>query len=90
MWVISITAPPLFYLTMEDPALMVSMNVNEEEPGEGEKQDCPEETLAPPETLRLQLIIAAVTYSPIQKDQVNHLDIVHEVFLPPPELSPNC
>ena len=85
MWVISITAPPLFYLTMEDHALMVSMNANEEEPGEGEKQDCPEETLAPPE-----LIIATATNSPILKDQVNHLDIVHEVFLPPPELSPYC
>ena len=85
MWVISITAPSVFYFTLEDPALLISMNANEEEPGEAEKQDYKEETLTPPETLHLQLVIASADNSLILKDQVNTLDIVREVILPPPE-----
>ena len=64
---------------------MVSMNPGEEEPGEEEKQDCKEETLTPPETLRLHLVILASENSLVQKFQYNHLDIVREVVLPPPE-----
>lgn len=90
MWVISITAPSVFYLTMEDPGLIVSMNANEEESGEEEKQDCPEETLTPPETFRLQLVLMAAENSLLLKDQVSSLDIVHEVILPPPEYSVPC
>lgn len=88
MWVISITAPPVFYFTIEDPALIISMNANEEEPGETEKQDFKEETLAPPETMYLQLIITAAENSLLLKDRANRFDIVREVILPPPERGP--
>ena len=73
---------------MEDPALIVSMSANEEEPGEGEKQDCMEETKALPETLHLHLITRAEQKTPPPHNRVNRLDLVHEVVLPPPEVSP--
>jgi hypothetical protein len=85
MWVISITAPSLFYFAMEDPALIISMNANEEEPGEVEKKDSTEETLVPRETLHIQMVIAAAGPSLILKDQIDLPDIIREIILPPPE-----
>ena len=85
MWVISITAPSLFYFAIEDPALIITMNANEEEPGEAEKKDSSEETLVLPETLHIQLVLAAAGPSLILKDQIDLPDIIREIILPPPE-----
>ncbi|MEJ2584650.1 MAG: hypothetical protein P8Z38_06280 [Robiginitalea sp.] len=85
MWVFCISAPPVFYLSTEDPSPVITMNAGEEEPGEGEKQDCTEETLALPHTLQLSLFPQAIAYSLPLKNQVSSLDIIHEVILPPPE-----
>jgi hypothetical protein len=88
MWVFSICAPSVFYFSIEDPSLMVSMNASEEEPGEGEKQDCLEESKALTETQHLRLITQAdKKISPLQ-NPVTCLEIVSEVVLPPPEKSP--
>jgi len=85
MWVFSICAPSVFYLSIEDPSPIVSMDANGEEPGEGEKQDFTEEIKALPETLHLRLITQADKKTPPLEKLVNSFDIVHEVVLPPPE-----
>jgi hypothetical protein len=90
MWVFSICAPTVFYLGMEDPTLIVSVNAGEEEePGEGEKQDVMEETKALPGTLQLQRITRAQGKTPPSHNRVNSLELVHEVVLPPPETHPH-
>ena len=59
VWMFAICAPSVFYVSMEDPGIAVSMNASEEEPGEGEKQDGMEETLALPDTPQLRLFSQA-------------------------------
>jgi hypothetical protein len=70
---------------MEDPVRILSMNSNEEEPGEGEKQDGMEEIKALPEKLHLRLITPLVEIAPHLHHPESSLDLVHEVVLPPPE-----
>lgn len=72
---------------MEDPALIVSMSASEEEPGEGEKQDCIEGTQPVPQTLHLRLITQADKKTSTPPIPANCLEIVSEVVLPPPEKS---
>jgi hypothetical protein len=73
---------------MENPALIVSMNASEEEPGEGEKQDCQEEIKALPETTQFGPIPSSSENTPLPHNPVNSLELVQEVVLPPPEGRP--
>ena len=88
MWVFSICAPSVFYFSIEDPTLIVSISANEEEPGELETQDCMEGTKALPEIQHLPLIGPADDQISPLENPASHLEIVYEVVLPPPEKTP--
>lgn len=85
MWVYTICAPALSCLCTEDPVLILSLNSNEEEPGEGEKHDGIEEIKALPENLRVPLVPLLVEIVPHLHHLESSLDLVQEVVLPPPE-----
>ncbi|MDX1331586.1 MAG: hypothetical protein R3252_01035 [Robiginitalea sp.] len=73
---------------MEDPALIVSINAGEEEPGEGEAQDGMEEPKALPKPLLIRLIMPAEEKALPPHTRVSSLELVQEVVLPPPERHP--
>ena len=88
MWVSSICAPAVFYLSMEDPLLIVSISASEEEPGEGEEQDIAEELNGLPEPLLLRLTVQPEEKALPAHPRVSSLELVQEVVLPPPEGHP--
>ena len=88
MWVSAICAPAVFYLSMEDPGRIVSINASEEEPGEGEEQDSTEGLKALPQTLFMRLIIQAEENALTPHTHASSLDFVQEIVLPPPEGHP--
>ena len=88
MWVFSICAPSVLYFSLEDPALIVSISDNEEEPGEVETQDGMEATRALPEIRHIRLAIHADDKTSPLENPANYPGIVCEVILPPPEASP--
>ncbi len=88
MWLLSISVPAVFSLSVEDPALIASMAGGEEEPGEEETKDSPEEMMAFPEFQRLHLITRAPAQRLPHITKVNRFQIIREIVLPPPEATP--
>ncbi len=85
MWVFCISAPLAFFVESEDASQMVSMNANEEEPGEPEFFDGMEEGQALSETCSFRGVpFPSGNVLPLE-NPVSRLDIVPEVSLPPPE-----
>lgn len=90
VWIFSISAPSILYVTIEDTSLIISLNSNEEEPGEGEKKDSVEETLIlteswhllPGYTFKGRNLLPA--YRPTMQEHIE------EIILPPPEAITPC
>lgn len=85
IWVIAISAPSILYLTTEDASLIISLNTNEEESGEGEKKEGLEENLTMPESWQLILGFAFRQKNLLQTDAGAEQETLREIILPPPE-----
>ena len=90
VWVFAISAPSILYATTNDASFIISLNTNEEEPGEGEKKDSVEETLIlteswyllPGYTFQDRNLLPA--YRPMIQDHIE------EIVLPPPQPGTSC
>ena len=90
VWVFAISAPSILYATTKDASFIISLNTNEEEPGEGEKKDSVEETLIlteswyllPGYTFQDRSLLPA--YRPTMQDHIE------EIVLPPPQAGTSC
>lgn len=85
VWLFSISAPAVFTLGMEDPALVASTAAGEEEPGEGETKDSPQELWALQGTRQLHFITRVAADRLPFIGRANRFQIIREVVLPPPE-----
>ena len=68
-----------------DSSLLITMNANEEEPGEAEKKDATEEPLSLPESWQLTLRRSQMKEKLLLVDLEITQEIIREIILPPPE-----
>ena len=90
VWIFSISAPSILYVTTKDVSFIISLNTNEEEPGEGEKKDSVEETLILTESWYL---LPAYTFQnrgflPAYRPTMQ--DHIEDIVLPPPQAGTSC